>query len=495
MIYLDDEILITVNGFTTTQSKTYSYKIDRQNDDLSTWTTLFSGNTFIPSGETSKEFYINDIINSYSVDYSHITPNSFRAVPMLSNYRIVLSINNTDYSSTEAIYLAYRYPFRKSYLDKDFKFRNTMGNVNAYNMIQGSLLPRIPYMADNFPFITLFQYSTTANPYKYFFQYEGSVTGSDLDVSTLQHKPNTLYCYDSSALFSNTLLSSNGDGILTFNKQQNSQESIIDIWNHESTSVSHDGEVTCVDSNTYGFGQSADYAEIILDDEVIYTFFTSSQQSIQTDWYDVDFDGATLQGFQVLVYNEKETEKGSLTVENIDVLQRTKRVRISLDVEYNTTHDYFVMTNFKLEYYASEEGREKLFDVANVDTCSRDYYLIWKDRLGGFQSQPFDKNITFSEDLTTENVTNYKGTTKYSNIQSQPKWIINSNWISDNLLPYYESIFVSPIIMLFDSREDKVYNVNVTDKTYTEKTFLNNQRKLFNLQLNLELNKKQNMIY
>lgn len=495
MKYLDQDITITVSGFTTTASQTYTYHIDRQNNDLSTWTILFYGNCFIPSGVSSKEFYINDIIESFSIDYSNLALDTNRAVPMLSNYRIVLSINNTDYSGSESIYMAYRYPFTKSYLNKDMAFRNAMYSTYVYNMIQGSLLPHIPYSGDNFPFISLYQFNTNKNPYKYFYQFEGGVSGSDVSISVPQYKPNTLYSISNATLFGSTLLSNNTDGVLTLNKQDNEQETIVDIWNHQSTSVYHDGEVTCIDTDTYGFGQSADYAEIILDDEVIYTFFTSEQQSIQTDWYDVDFEGSTLQGFQVLVYNEKETEKGSMTVENIDILFRTKRVRISFDVEYNITHDEFVMTNFKLEYKSSETGREKLMDVAIIDACSKDYYLIWKDRLGGCQSQPFDKVLTYAEDMTNESTTNYRGVTKRSNIQIQPKWTINSGWISDTLYPYYESIYSSPIIKLYDTKEDKTYDVNITDTSYTEKTFINQQHKLFNLQLNIELNKKQINIY
>ena len=132
--------------------------------------------------------------------------------------------------------------------------------------------------------------------------------------------------------------------------------------------------------------------------------------------------------------------------------------------------------------------------VAQIDDCYSRYYLQWQDRMGGFQSQPFNDKYTYSESFETETLTDYQGRKRLSNVGVTSKFKINTDWIKEDLYPYYESIFTSPVLFLYDTKEDKRYVVIVTDSEYTEKTF-SNQKKLFNLTLNLELNNKQNIVY
>lgn len=132
--------------------------------------------------------------------------------------------------------------------------------------------------------------------------------------------------------------------------------------------------------------------------------------------------------------------------------------------------------------------------VAHIDTCVADYYLQWQDRYGSFQSQPFNKHFTYSEELKRENTTDYKGVKKMSSVEVTSKFKINTDWIKDDYYPFYESIFTSPVLFLYDTNEDKRYSVLVKDSEYTEKTF-DNQKRMFNLTLDLELNKTQNIIY
>lgn len=138
-------------------------------------------------------------------------------------------------------------------------------------------------------------------------------------------------------------------------------------------------------------------------------------------------------------------------------------------------------------WYAGDE-------VAKVDNCPSQYYLMWQDRAGSFQSQPFDKVSTYSETFDREYITNYKGVKRPTTITNSPKIKIQTGYIDEDIYPYYESIFTSPYLLLYDTKEDKSYLVNVTGD-YTEKTFKNQGRQMFNIQLDLEFAKKQNMIY
>lgn len=134
------------------------------------------------------------------------------------------------------------------------------------------------------------------------------------------------------------------------------------------------------------------------------------------------------------------------------------------------------------------------YRIANFDNQSR-FFLKWKDRYGMPQCQPFGGNYKYSEDITQKTITNYKNTKKIIDINNAPKWTLNTKWIKQDLYPFYESIFVSPYLILYDAYEDKEYNVILKTTNYEEKTFKNQNRNLFNLQLEVELDTTENMIY
>ena len=131
--------------------------------------------------------------------------------------------------------------------------------------------------------------------------------------------------------------------------------------------------------------------------------------------------------------------------------------------------------------------------VAVVDDCPSRYYLLWQDRGGGYQSQRFNDKYTYSEAIERNSSVNYKGETCLKNVQVLPKWKIYSEWITEEAYPIYESIFTSPFLLLYDSVEKKSHFVNVKGD-YTEKRFVN-QKALLNISLELEENKKQDIIY
>jgi hypothetical protein len=134
------------------------------------------------------------------------------------------------------------------------------------------------------------------------------------------------------------------------------------------------------------------------------------------------------------------------------------------------------------------------YKIANLDGKSR-YFLKWRDRYGMTQIQPFKGTHTYSEDIEKSTITNYQNIKKITDVSVNGKWKLNTDWISERLYPFYESIFVSPWLQLYDAKEDKVYSVILTNTDYTEKTFKNQNRSLFNLQLEVELASKQTIIY
>ena len=134
------------------------------------------------------------------------------------------------------------------------------------------------------------------------------------------------------------------------------------------------------------------------------------------------------------------------------------------------------------------------YKIANFDSKSR-YFLKWKDRYGMPMVQPFGGTYKYGENITKNTITNYLNTNKIVDITTKSKWLLNTKWIKQEFYPFYESIFVSPYLILYDAKEDKQYSVILTNTEYEEKTFNNQNRQLFNLQLTVELDTSETMVY
>ena len=150
--------------------------------------------------------------------------------------------------------------------------------------------------------------------------------------------------------------------------------------------------------------------------------------------------------------------------------------------------DYWVYMTWKNSNNVSQYRR-----IAIIEACKSRYYLLWKDRFGSYQSQPFKGKIEYSENITNSEYVSYTGERRKYNVQVQPKWKINSGWITEDLYPFYESIYVSPILKLYDTQTETEYDVILNDN-YVEKKY-ENSKSMLNIQLNLEATEKQNITY
>lgn len=110
--------------------------------------------------------------------------------------------------------------------------------------------------------------------------------------------------------------------------------------------------------------------------------------------------------------------------------------------------------------------------IAEIKDCIK-YYLMWQDRAGGFQCQPFEKTETYSEDFSRVQWETYNNAKRLASVEVQPQWKLNTGFIDDKYYPYYESIFVSPYIELWDVEKGTKKRVYVDDSKYIEKTFKN----------------------
>ena len=131
-------------------------------------------------------------------------------------------------------------------------------------------------------------------------------------------------------------------------------------------------------------------------------------------------------------------------------------------------------------------GADQNHIFAQIDMCPAQYYVQWIDRYGTYQCQPFSKISTFSNDYSTTHMISYDKVKKPIFKTVNSTWNLNSDFITEDKLPYYESLFVSTKVILYDAQNDMSYNVVLTDTKFVEKTFANQQRRMFNLQITLE---------
>lgn len=173
--------------------------------------------------------------------------------------------------------------------------------------------------------------------------------------------------------------------------------------------------------------------------------------------------------------------------QNINFYGRLKDVCNAPQVNNITAAEFYVSPT---DFVEPDEG--DILGVANICYNKR-YFLVWQDRLGSMMSKPFSDYTEFTESFEKEEVKDYTEARKLNNVQVQPKWKITSGWLNEKLYPIYESIYISPVLFLYDMKYNKCYNVMVNGD-YTEKTY-RNQKKLINITLELEQNNKQNILY
>ena len=138
-------------------------------------------------------------------------------------------------------------------------------------------------------------------------------------------------------------------------------------------------------------------------------------------------------------------------------------------------------------------GRLKLNNesFAIIDMCPAPYYIKWQSRYGSFNSYGLFGRRLQKNDYTKELTTNYRGYTKPISTKVTQSWNVSTGWIPEEDVKHFESLFVSPYISLYDTRQYTTYSVIMKDNTFEEKTYINNGKKMVSLSFNLELDKQE----
>lgn len=171
-------------------------------------------------------------------------------------------------------------------------------------------------------------------------------------------------------------------------------------------------------------------------------------------------------------------------------------VNVTGDSLYELLTEYYNATEIGIATMIGVDGDKFLCytPVAKVDDCASKYYLIWMDRTGAYQCQPFALKTKITENITNVDIMNMNGEIRPIQKDINSQFELNSDWLTEDEYKAFESIFVSPYLYLYDTELDEGYWVNVTNKSWVEKT-ARNEMKPFNLSVTVETNKTQNIHY
>lgn len=522
MYYLDEDIIVTIYPSGATKDLICPYTIYRI--DGTTDTPIFYGNCFIQKGQSAVYFRCNDIIESQRWNPSKTNTPKYRSlfdIPQQNNdaitglidtYKIVVKAEKYTVTSDKfQVASVYRYPFYKSSLNTDM---DEMCNCLYGNYNNGKsfiLPPHIPYVSSStLPFTTVinnFTYgndtyavylattnteeydkiwtydgrgislidasimyykNTTDNIYKYATPIENATEG---DLQIVQLDSRNVNCFeqnDKDFIYGGDTDYITRTSTLDFQLKFNSSS-----YNVTSIVIGYDGTaestITPTESATYKkVSATVTIGDVQNNSGVVLQFLT---------------DNPTTEAYYLFAYIDYSTT----TLKKGDT--------VTLAFMYQLDNTYKILNIRNLMIYKQSFYTYPIYYIAKVDFCPKDYYIFWQDRLGGIQCQPFNKILTYSEDVEHKEIVSYDGYRSVGNSVVQPKWKLNTDWIPEKYYPVYESIMISQYIRLYDVKENKFYECLITDTDYTEKTFQNQQKTFFNLTINLEMTKTQNILF
>lgn len=464
MTYLDEQIEVKLTNLNVPSTGSYQYRIIDNTDGA----YIYIGNTFIEAGNNiTKTFNITDIVSNYSYINKAILDNETHKEPIIKTYtvQLYLSATNIIQGTSDDIYLAYRYPHLLKRLE--------LNEGNTQYNIQSGLLPVYPNnYSDN-----------------YSFNFNALAKGSGQKVFSIEYSHNGVTGLKD-------ILSENG----TVNISKSIKLSDLEDYPLPATDKQVEWTVEgpyLIDEKTFEWEDPRTLYINVEDSEdnmhIIGTLEIDGREEYKTYRFDTNIGG--IQRIVILDENYNDVE-AYITPDGF-------KTSVIFTLEASQVARNIITRNVTILKWDKEIPTEGITLKVNNDKikigefCDNidGYYLQWQDRLGSLQSQHFEGNPKFSIDYESTSITNYRGEKRNINTNVTSKWEINSGWISEKYYPYYESIFVSPYLKLYDVKEDKSYDVVISDNSYEEKTFHNQGRQLFNIKLNLEKNTKQNILY
>ena len=493
---------------------------------------IFKGNVYITQKDITagyKEMYITDLVatRKWDGDYTalFVWSNAF-PIPLYNEYYIVMKVNSisTVTSDTAEVYFHYRYPNGSTDMiptcethDSGLLGWNNLllqGNKRSQDIIehQTPLIPHIPYIENyGFVFPLVFNWS---NPYEETqnLDAEGSLEYTSQYPYLITPKFPTYICNLNLGEFvqQTQIIPATRTEDITITPFNQGSWSYWDYDSSDSTFTLPDDFVTTnlFEITAYiGMSNMTDYNSIIYNGHVYegmmgVTVFLPANICEQVK--DDIANGLHVDYFTIQVRTNYQGQDAVFKVDLTPVSDDLMSNLNSWELYFNYLRHNLLQNKYHYEMAASVTitGEEKPAyismqgqTVAIFDECPAKYYVLWQDRGGAFQCQPFIRTDTYSEGIKRNTWNMWDGTQRHASIDVQPKWKLNTGWIDEKLMPYYESLYVSNNIELWDTERQERISCVLKDSSFTEKTFKNQGRKLFNIEIELNQSKTQNIIY
>lgn len=484
MRYLDEELNIEYNNIYLSEGQ-HLYKLyinDAQ--PFADYNLVFEGSIYATAAGTQDlNIYVGDIVNDYR--YINKLDSTYKAI---QDYRVnvvcyLYEDDETYYESKiQDLKLVYRYPRKMDAL-----------YVSEGVMLQGygkptALMPRVPYCS-NYSVQPLFSITNEGEVEQYYLKCGPNTTTpiltGDSTVQLYATVGQLTQQEDYDELDPNGWTKTEGQYVTIDDEQTTTTSKIYRLI---PNGVAVTDTLCQIYADVPGEGLEL-IKDITGDDELEVTIPASingKKISSIVVCYPEGFSG-TVRFICTYDLSSVDNTNGyyKLTVETEQPATTTSEQLFSL-----TLTNLKSCTGYPKDIYVYNGENHK---IATIDyDCLAKYYLKWVDREGSFQSQPMNAFVKYSESIDTEMIQTYSGRNRKTNFQVTPKYTINTGWVSEKYIPYYESIFVSPYLKLYDTEEETEYDVILTDKNYTEEKY-EYGKKLINLVFNVEVSRKQNL--
>lgn len=518
MKYLDEQIYASAASSSIAMAGVYTYKVSRKNDSNNTYTVIFVGNMYRVTGwgftVDITDIVRNDVwVPTEGELYQQISQGGTKiSVKLINTYKVDFVLPSSVLSTPDIqVAKAYRYPHYIKDMQNEVYFDHTSETSKTSILMQGKTQRNSSandyVLPAHYPLVYTDNYRLLMST-----EIGSSVSSKTLAISngmTLNRSLSINAVFYPSFCYAETI-----KGLLETAQCSTRYGTDYGSVIQKSTPAYN----LTAQQNTLVISSSASpytapYYKIVLYKSGAryykdYTGWLPAEQdnvtelTVDQEFYDAarDYEG----GIYILFSKTESTSVGFGNYDrvywNLESLPSSivgKNIIFHSNVYYDDENTWNLnaptigvrpQTNPKIDFNGDY--------FAVLDACPDRFYLQWQDRMGGFQSQPFNKYYTYKESFKSQTITDYKGIKKVSNVEVVPKFTISTDWIDEQYYPYYESIFTSPVLFLYDTEEDHLYSVIVKNSEFDEKRYDNNrQHKLFNLTLNLELNKNQTIIY
>lgn len=122
----------------------------------------------------------------------------------------------------------------------------------------------------------------------------------------------------------------------------------------------------------------------------------------------------------------------------------------------------------KQSYESSQTTGDILVGI--LDECYSEYYLAWQTKSGVPVSYGFDGNCQRIAEADVTTIKNLKKQSLPKLINYKNKWTIRSGWVDKTTYEIFQDMLSSPWILLYSTKQDKSYYVNINTNTWTEHT-------------------------